>query len=155
MITWNCLNYKNGIEILHHSLCTIHMFILKQCLEYLWKYGFWLCFRILQYDASADDLRLGFCLQGYWWLIYRFCWSSLWIRVMQVFQLARALDCMLVAGCPCSMLVYLRDRSAETVSCMYWKLADQSDLLSHPVIAYWHHANQSQHWTFYARRLAK
>ena len=54
-----------GLEILHHSLCTIHVFILKQCLEYLWKYSFWLCFRILQYDASADDLRLSVCLQEY------------------------------------------------------------------------------------------
>ena len=88
------------------------------------------------------------------------CWDS-WLFVG-----------WLVAECPCHMLVHLRVRSAETVGCLlvgwllnvlvtcwcisgadllrrlyallHWKLANQSDLLSHPVIAYWHYANQYQ-----------
>ena len=59
----------------------------------------------------------------------------------------------MVAKCPSSMLVYLRDRSAQTILCSA-TLNCRSSTLPQAVTVYWHRTNQSQHWSYNARRLA-
>ena len=58
-------------------------------------------------------------------------------------------DSWLVAWCPSSMPVYLRDGSAQTiVRAAHWDRSCRSNLLSHPISAYWHRDAKSQRLSY-------
>ena len=51
--------------------------------------------------------------------------------------------CLLVVQRPSNMLECLRDRDAQTMYLLpHWDIRCRPNLLSHPIVVYWHQANQ-------------
>ena len=97
----------------------------------------------MYFDHPLSFASPGCSIQGLSGSMLEGCWCLMFIKIVCLLNVPATCEC--ISGTDLHRQFYVLP---------HWDRSCRSNFPSHPVIVYWHRADQSQRWPYNARRLA-